>query len=55
MDAATTLFVNYLRHEHDVETNSNDIAWEGIKMYHEEVDQDLFPEAILKTQPDPNG
>lgn len=53
MKTATILFVNCLKHEHGVEANSNEITWEGIKMYHEELDLDLFPREILKKLPDP--
>lgn len=53
MDTATNLFVNYLRQEHEVEANPTEIAWEGIKMEHEEIDLDLLPQEILKTLPDP--
>ncbi|WP_077214804.1 hypothetical protein [Bacillus dakarensis] len=53
MNAATQLFMNYLGQEHDVEAKPNEIAWEGIKMYHEEIDLDLFPKEILEILPDP--
>lgn len=53
MNAATQLFLKYLRNEHDIEANPKEIAWEGIKMYHEEIDLNLFPEEILKKLPDP--
>lgn len=53
MDAATKLFVNYMKREHAVEVNVDDIFWEGVTLYHDEIDENLFPVKELVGLPDP--
>ena len=42
MDAAITIFVRYMKEKYDIEIGEIELVWEGITMYQDEFDPDLF-------------
>lgn len=50
---ATKLFVTYMKREHEVEVNVADVFWESVTLYHDEIDENLFPVKELIGLPDP--
>lgn len=47
------LFENYLKSVYGIKVELDESGWEGVTLYHEELDPNLFPEDALKNIPDP--
>lgn len=53
MEGATLLFVKYMKDKQKIIVDKPELIWEGITLYHEEIDPNLFPVEDIKTLPDP--
>lgn len=55
MESETLVFVQYMKEKHGitVDYKSAELGWESVTLYHEEIDEDLFPKGNLVSLPDP--
>ncbi|ENJ6137815.1 hypothetical protein AB1Z82_004008 [Bacillus cereus] len=53
MDLELEEFCNVLKSEFNVIARKEDLGWENIEHYRDELDMDLFPTVVYENLPDP--